>query len=662
MFSNMSIKSKLTFVLVLTVGWGIFASVDAFIQMQYDRSEFKKLNLMTHLSIKISHLLHETQKERGMSAGYLGSKGKKFKDKLPKQRQLTDSKLKDYNAHLNTINLEESSDELALLVREVKEKVSHLSTKRSSVDTLAISVKEQVGYYSDINRVLLKIASLTAKLSSEDEITKGLTAYANFLKSKERAGIERAVLTNTFAANSFASGMHIKLVNLISEQNCYSDSFLSIADDGAIERYEENMKQKSAQEVLNMRKVALSKAGEGNFDIDPVYWFNTITSKINLLKQIDDSLADDILRKEAQLHKDVTTDTWIKIAVSMGFAFFVSGILLIVSRGIVGAITDSKEQISDLAFHKDLSQVIYARNKDEIGSIADSLNELISSLKSVMTGALKVSKDTKDVAAKLDKTASVLESDSSSMNESVNAINTLVGDVGDNLDQTEELAVSNTEDLLDAQKVLQHFVDNLNNVVTMIEDGSVRQEELAHKVTALSEQASDIRNVLMIIGDIAEQTNLLALNAAIEAARAGEHGRGFAVVADEVRKLAERTQKSLSEISATTNVITQNITDITSDSDKSSKENSEIAENASVLSGEAAETIRKLTSTVHSAKTLVNKNTYIATKTKELMKEMDAVVKIANTNSKLSGSINDVATELASKADKLNNDLHTFKV
>jgi len=136
--------------------------------------------------------------------------------------------------------------------------------------------------------------------------------------------------------------------------------------------------------------------------------------------------------------------------------------------------------------------------------------------------------------------------------------------------------------------------DMINGAVSRIQDVSAKENDMVHNLQTLVSNANETKEILSTIGDIADQTNLLALNAAIEAARAGEHGRGFAVVADEVRKLAERTQKSLAETSATTNVLIQSISESSDALNVNADEVNNISEEVSLISEKMDEIIATL--------------------------------------------------------------------
>jgi|FLOH01.1.fsa_nt_gi methyl-accepting chemotaxis protein len=658
----MSIKNKLSLIIALVLGFSLLIIAFTIVKAMNNSSTIAQAKELNILSQKLSLLIHETQKERGASAGFLGSKGTEFVDILPKQRILTINRSNELNDYLSTLNLDSYSKDLNFEISAFKADMSQLDKIRSQIDSLNISVKDEVNYYTNMNKKILNIVSLTAKLANTSELVKALDAYTNFLKSKERAGIERAVLSGTFAADKFGDGMFAKWITLVAEQNSYLDSSLAMASDEVKTFYKEKMNDKVINEVDAMRMIAQEKATTGNFGIDSVVWFQTITKKINLLKQVDDEISKentiliDKVAAEYRLEAITTLTGYIL------FAIIIFIIIFTISKGVNRSVNLSLTKIKCVASGLDLACDISVPGSDEISQISEALRKMIDVFRNTVNSAKEVSSSTFNESSKLNLVVEELAQNSTASDKKISEINILVTEVGTRLDKVEDSSITVTEDLDVTFAVLNDFVTKLGDVVNSIEGGNVRQQDLANKVSSLTEQAKNIKDVLGIISDIADQTNLLALNAAIEAARAGEHGRGFAVVADEVRKLAERTQKSLSEISANVNLITQNVVEISGETEETSHSMQDIAKSANELIILSEETKENLALTTTKSKDVVHQSIYIATKTKELIKNMDEVIEISLKNTSLRLSVQNASSTLSGEANKLEDTLNQFKV
>ncbi len=658
----MSIKYKLNLIAAIVISFALVIIALTINKAFNERTVILQAKELNVLSQKLSLLIHETQKERGASAGFIGSKGTKFVDILPKQRVLTTSRNSELSAYTSTLDLNSFPKELQKEIFAFKTDMSKIDSIRSRVSSLSISVKDEVAYYTSMNKKILNIVALTAKLADTQELVKALDAYTNFLKSKERAGIERAVLSGTFAADKFGPGMFAKLITLIAEQNAYMDSFLSMATEDAKQFYKTKIDSPVVAEVNSMRNIAKSKANEGGFGIDSVVWFNTITKKINLLKQVDDELAKQntiLLQKVEDKSKLRTTITLASYSL---FAIVILIIMFVISKGINRSVRSSLEKINCVSDNLDLTCEIIVEGKDEISQISQAIHTMITAFKETVNKAKDVSNATSVESQKLNSVVDELTKNGEVADIKTTNVNTLVTEIGERLDAVEEASITVTEDLDNTFNILDSFVTKLDSVVIAIEEGSEHQDELVQKVSSLTEQARNIKDVLAIISDIADQTNLLALNAAIEAARAGEHGRGFAVVADEVRKLAERTQKSLSEISANVNLITQNVVEISEETDKTSQNMRNISDSAQEIISDSKETKDNLAVTTDKSKDVMHQSTYIATKTKELIDNMDEIIELSDKNVQHRTKVEDSVTALSNDAIKLQDELSKFKV
>ena len=658
----MTIKSKLNLITAIVVSFAlviIALTVTSAFEKKAVITQAKELNL---LSQKLSLLIHETQKERGASAGFLGSKGKKFSTIMHKQRALTDQRYAQLQTYIKSLSLHNYEKNLQDNIQRVISQMSKIERIRKEIDTFDISLKDEVKYYTNMNTDILHVVSLTAKLADTPELVKALSAYTNFLKSKERAGIERAVMSATFASDSFDNGMFAKFIRLMAEQHAYMDAFLSIAPQNSIEMYHNIMHSDVVNKVEEMRNIAVAKANEGGFGVDSVVWFQTITKKINLLKKVDDNLAQENDKILAKLESEYKTQTAITLAGYTLFAVIIFLIIFFVSRGINKSVQESLEKIQCVSSELDLSCNVIVDGDDEISHISQALNRMVGSFKTTVYNAKDVASETSQDSSKLAHVVEVLTQNSEAEEQKIDDINGLVSEIGTRLNGIEESTVTVTEDLEATFEVLDGFIEKLNAVMSSIENGTQQQQELVEKVASLTEQAKNIKDVLAIISDIADQTNLLALNAAIEAARAGEHGRGFAVVADEVRKLAERTQKSLSEISANVNLITQNVTEIAEETNSASQSMGTIFDSAQELISSSHETKENLSITKERSTDVMHQSTFIAIKTKDLIEIMDEIIALASKNSDLRVDVEKVVETLAVNSKKLQSELGKFKI
>ena len=599
-----------------------------------------KVKEAAKIASSISNLLHETQKERGATAGFIGSKGTKFIKILPKQRLLTNDRIKKLKRVLSTIDTSKYSNEYQNRIKDSLTKISKIYDIRAKVDRLNITAKSAIGYYTSMNSGLLNTVASITKMTTTSKETRDLNSYYNFLMSKERAGIERAVMSNSFARNQFLPGIKMKFAKLVIEQNAYLNSFITTARDSYVNFYKKTVKGKPVEEVERMRNVAFNSVNIGGFGEDANRWFDLMTKKINKYKNIDDFLAKELHVELEKLEAEADYAMYVDIATSIFIHLMVMYMSYMITTGILRNLNTFKTGLnfffSYAVREKEYMKPMEVIGSDEFAQMTEEMNVGINKTTFIIEQDKKVVQEIDDVMGKVGNgfftysiheqgaTAEVeslrknindmlsqtkvkldnmnkvlsnygqgvynyrltdkekiglygdfgtLTTGLSSLGHDISSFMALFSNAIDSLNSNTTELTSTATILSDSSNIQAKRLDDTSNAIKEITTNITNSNQnvsnmskLADELTSTSkigqdlaaqtavsmdeinEQVNKIDEAISVIDQIAFQTNILSLNAAVEAATAGEAGKGFAVVAQEVRNLANRSADAANEI------------------------------------------------------------------------------------------------------------------
>ncbi|MBU5635772.1 methyl-accepting chemotaxis protein [Geomonas sp. Red69] len=661
MLQNLRIRTKLMLMMAVPVlGMVVFSIYNA----SKDYAALQGLvqtQKLTTLAVQVGELSHQIQKERGYTSGYLNAKGGKFKEELAGQRAKVDREIQSVASFL-----EKNGASVALVKASLDaagNAIGRLKETRSGIDTLQVTGGEAYTFYTGLINSYMDVVAAVATTSGKREVMRQATAYYSFVKAKEETGKERATLNAVLAADVLDQERLQRTMTILAAQQDYLDLFRKFASPQAVAAYEEKAKAPVFGKVEEIRGAVLSKGLSGHFGIPAENWFPVITEKIDTMKQVEDVLTKEILATAGGLAHDARLTLILSLVLAAAASLGTCLLGVVISLGITRPLSRMLVMLKDIAEGEgDLTKRLEVGRKDELGEVSTWFNRFIENVHGIVsqlsrnTGQLSVScQQLSATAVQIATAAEEVAAQSGTVATASEEMSATSNDISSNCSQAAESSNRASDTARGGAQVVQQTLVGMQKIAE-------RVKESAQTVQNLGARSDEIGAIVGTIEDIADQTNLLALNAAIEAARAGEQGRGFAVVADEVRALAERTTRATKEIGAMIKAIQKDTSGAVGSMTLGVQE-VESGMESSRRSGEALDdilnAINELTSQIHQIATAAEQQTAV---TGEITANIGTITEVVSETAGGAHETADAATHMSALASELQQIVGRFKL